>query len=259
MALAESYLDRIKRSSIVLCPGGFTCTSIRDLIQSERCHAIRWSGVTAQNDLWVYGEPATNPIADSVLQSVQHHIGPRYHIPLFDRGMWIATINVAAYATGLSIANDSGPVGLVGNEFRVSVVPCSADAGVPATAEQAVRFAALRTGRKVVSRPILLNPGNDVGPGGARWRLHLDGQVSVRSLQHRSEHSVDVVYVGMWPGIEEQATAGAHLRLFIPTEQQPETDMPITWPDAQGNIHTLVRQRTADTPLLFMEVEVVAQ
>ena len=259
--IADAHLRRlIQRSpNNVFCLSGFACQSTKTLIQDAQCEEVEWSKVSIRADRWFYGEPPHLPVPDTLPIYVLNHVGPRYHIPVMERDKWIATISVAAHATNVTVSSSGNLTytsQMNGNELDVFPVGCDSPAGIPPAPEQAVVYAARETGRKISRVPQLIHPVTSVASGGGRWKIELDEPINVRAVADGSVHRTKVVYVSAWPDISEPTSTSFGLRLMIPTPVQPAENIPVIWPDLNGQRQTLLLPRHPDRPLHLMQVGV---
>lgn len=261
LAIAEITLRDfvVNGSGILPCSGGFSCQTMREVIEETWCRRIDWDRARTSRDYWFFGTPPTSAPADSLIQSVLNFWGPKYFVPVLHGADWIATIIVAAHATNVTITGEgrlklNGPGG---DEIEIQEGSCHYGAGTPPAPEEAVAFAASVTGRKVVEVPSLYLPGVLVGPGGVRWRIVLDEPVTVRTLADGTVHETNEVYVAVWPDISEANELpanrrGGGLRLSIAAESQPDFEVRPVSPMGE-----LVFPRRLEAPLHLREVEVV--
>jgi hypothetical protein len=238
------------------CHGGFSCSTPRQDLEKQACGPIAWSQVVLRPE-WYYGEtPYT--IAGELPANVHNHFGPKYYYTVFDRGVRLATVVVATRAANLVVGSNGRLEwsSVRGGEFDFYVIPCRSDAAVPPLAEEAVRFAAIETDRKVTRLPLLLNPGRRVGAGGARWRIVLDLPVQVVGRIDGLVRAVDTIYVSVWPNSTEPtlpATTG--LRLMVPAEHQPTAEAIMVLRSGVWEVVEL--PRVPDRPIDYIEVSVV--
>ena len=167
-----------------------------------------------------YARSAFN-IGSTGSRSAREFIGPKW---LFSActpgGVQVVSIAVSALATELSATKDriDGPGG---GQFTSAGIPTSLSAA-PISPEEAARIAAVGTGKLVTQVPELILPPPPYPPQLAKWRIRLNGPVTLVGRVTGSRLSTTDVYVGFantWRSVEIQFGTGlAAGRLFQDAE-----------------------------------------
>jgi hypothetical protein len=194
--------------------------------EAERGTPISWTELSVCRRT-LYALSSWLPLDASIVASpygaaTQRGFGPHYLVSLCEHGAVPAlTIAVSAYSTDLSVENGDliyPPVG--GSWFQWRGVPPLQEAELGVGPERAVRAAARLTGRKVTAVPDLVIPDRkDGGVIDARWRLSLDGLVTLRPKDSRESRSVGKVYV-RW---SRRFNAEPTVDIEVPNEDPDET------------------------------------
>jgi hypothetical protein len=215
-AQAESFaLGLIKRS---VADGGLAGA------ETERGMSIAWSDLSVCRRT-LYAKSSWLPLDASVAASpygpaLQRGYGPYYLVSLCDQGRAPALlIAVSAYSTDLSLEDGMIVYPRVGGAwFQWRGIPPDQEAELAVGPEQAVRYAAQFTGRKVTAVPDLILPDRkDGGAADARWRVELDSPVTLRTKHSGQSVAVGSVYV-RWP----KRTPSAVIDVQVPSSNPDE-------------------------------------
>lgn len=126
--------------------------------------------------------------------------GPYFLTTLLAGKRPVASVAVAAYgearARGGEIVFPDRVPSLTGNEFQIEGIPRSFRYSIPVDPERAVRLVGEATGRRVAELPILLRPEVTYAVQYARWRIRIDGPVTLQ-VQGRGPVCTNEVYVGL--------------------------------------------------------------
>jgi hypothetical protein len=232
---AENFAQALIRSTLSI--GGLAGA------EDERGTPIQWAELRVCPRT-LYALSSWLPLEPSVLASpygpaIQRGYGPYYLVSFCEGGAKpVLLIAVSAYSTDLSIENGMIVYPRVGGEwFHWRGIPPTQETELAVGPEQAVRYAAQLTGRKIAIVPDLIIPDRkDGGVIDARWRLQLDSTVTLKAQSSRQPRTVRTVYVG-WskhtskPTLDVEVATSARDESFVYRTSVPkslyETDTPV--------------------------------
>lgn len=150
---------------------------------------------------------------------VRKTLGPVFYVRFTDNGEPMLTVAVSAYAIDVGIADGRlvFPASY-GGEFSTFGIPPQESYQFPLSPEQAVKMVAEETGARVDSVPALIRGGHPTSRGSARWRIHLDRDVSVRMRTSGEVRVARVLFVGL---DDEGPRRNV---LSVPSVRQPAVD-----------------------------------
>lgn len=169
-----------------------------------------------------YVNAAVKPDENSS-QAVRELLGPRWLLSMCS-GAGIPIISVSVSALATEIHDEQGHiVGPGGNQIRAAGIPTPLTS-VPVTPEDAARIAYESTGRRVAAVPELVLPPPRFPAQLAKWRIQLEGPVTVRGSISGAATTTTELYLGFggtWqstglqlgsadPGATSFHDAGAH-------------------------------------------------
>jgi len=201
--------------------------SQKQVIENWHGKPVDWERVSLGPRLAFFAESHLEPVSGSLPNALKNYLGPHFLVPLFVDGTQVAVVSIAAHATGLWLTSD-GQVrkpsgGLNGNEFGTGGVPYSWPYGFPICPEEAVRFAAEKTGAMVTEVPVLVTPGNKITPVWARWIIQLDRDVLFERAIDGAQVQASTVQISSDPISLESVSRHSFeaLQFFIAAEEQP--------------------------------------
>ncbi len=208
--------------------------SAKEAIEAQHGKPIRWEDVALGPREVFFSESHLEPVPDTLPIFLKNHLGPFYHVPLFVRSEQVATISIAAHATGLFL-DANGRVHrptdeTAGGEFHWHGVPKAWSIGDPPSPESVVESVATATGARVSEVPYLLTARREFSRSYSVWAIRLEREVPFRREKDGSVEMASTVYMGAHPLTLPPGAAGSFeaLTYHLPGGHQPlEVEVPL--------------------------------
>lgn len=204
-------------------------TDLRQAIALIHGRPVDWGKVRVTTWPAYYAMSPAKPPADTVPAYVRRAIGPRFHVLLTERGLFVADIAVSSDLSGVALTSGSPALltRLPSETVHAEGLPAGLNAEVPLLPEVAVADVARRTGAKVDAVPMLYAPWHHLSAVFARWMLHFDREIHVEQLGTGKRIASRQLLVGLGPS----AGGGFALSWFVADGDQPARDAwPFVWP-----------------------------
>jgi len=166
-------------------------------LERERGGPIDLAVIKADERVFYADSPYLQDWSPKVHPGVKKHTGPYYLVSFTSGGLQVLSVAVSALNTDVAVRNGKIAFSINhGNDFRIEAVPTTGVTSLPIAPEQAARLVSEKFGALVSSTPQLVLPSADHVPQYARWRVDLDRQVNVHSLDGKIRR-LGTVYVGL--------------------------------------------------------------
>jgi hypothetical protein len=220
--LAVAYAVAVSQAGDPVQVPGFGVVPTRQALEEEHGRPIRWDHLRAGIRPPVVVHEYLEALPDSIPSAVHNYFGPHYLVPLYDGGIQILTIAVAAY-TPARLDERSHPKGRVGNDFRPYALPYDVTPWHPVPAEVVVKYAAELLGARIAVVPRFLAPGHSVSVVAAIWELELERPVTVRRVADGTMERTSTIYVNQFSSFTDYRPPSEPfgLRMFVASSDQP--------------------------------------
>lgn len=261
-AMAVAWIHLLTMSSVSFpASPGFEVGSLLAALEREHGRSVDWLKASPGPRDPLFAISAVQPLPSEALGPFHNFWGPHYHVPILVDRVQVASVAVAAYATGFSI--DAGgtlifpDLPVLGNEFIATGVPFGVTDGHPIPAELATVRVHQRFGTRITTLPRLIQGALFVAQNSTRWEFRLEAPVDVRLRSSGEIIRTDRIYVGQWPSLADQFDEPPffRLRFFVADADQPLTQFLFFREVIKGENRRLDWPLVPDTPVRFLEIE----